>query len=134
MPGSNWERVQEIFLEAADLPEAEQPAWLDSACGDDAALREEVESLLRADREGAGVLAKAIENAAESILEEPDIVGMRLGAYRVTEEIGRAASAPSIWRSATTISITKKSPSRSSSTAWIPPRSWAVSATNGRSW
>ena len=89
MPGSNWERVQEIFLAAADLPEAERAAWLDTACGDDAALREEVESLLRADREGERVLASAIENAAESILKEPDIVGTRLGAYRVTEEIGR---------------------------------------------
>ncbi len=89
MPGSNWERVQEVFLAAADMPEAEQKAWLETACAGDAALREEVESLLRADREGEGVLATAIETAAESILEEPNIVGMRLGAYRVTSEIGR---------------------------------------------
>jgi eukaryotic-like serine/threonine-protein kinase len=87
--GSNWERVQDIFLTAADLPESEQSAFLDGACADDTALRKEVESLLRADREGEGVLASAIESAAESILEEPDIVGMRLGAYRVTSEIGR---------------------------------------------
>jgi eukaryotic-like serine/threonine-protein kinase len=89
VPGSNWERVQDIFLTAADLPEAEQAAFLDTACDGDAGLREEVESLLRADREGEGVLASAIETAAESILEEPNIVGIRLGAYRVTSEIGR---------------------------------------------
>jgi serine/threonine protein kinase/tetratricopeptide (TPR) repeat protein len=89
VPGSNWERVQEVFLAAADLPEAEQPAWLDAACEGDAALREEVESLLRADREAVGALASAIEVTAESILQEPDIVGLRLGAYRVTSEIGR---------------------------------------------
>jgi serine/threonine protein kinase/tetratricopeptide (TPR) repeat protein len=89
VPGSDWERLQEIFLTAADLPEGEQQAWLDTACGDDAALRAEVESLLRADREDNNVLANAIETAAESILEEPNIVGTRLGAYRVTEEIGR---------------------------------------------
>ena len=89
MPGYNWERVQELFLAAADLAESEQPAWLDDACMGDAGLREEVESLLRADRASAVSLSTAIETAAGALLEEPPIVGLRLGAYRVIREIGR---------------------------------------------
>ena len=89
MPGYNWDRVQELFLAAADLAESEQPAWLDSACMGDTALREEVESLLRADRSSGASLATAVESAAGSLLEEPPIVGLRLGAYRVIREIGR---------------------------------------------
>ncbi len=37
---------QAIFLAVRDLPEANRSAFLDGACGSDAALRAEVESLL----------------------------------------------------------------------------------------
>lgn len=41
-------RAKDLFLEARKLPEAERTAWLEEACGGDAAMREEVESLLAA--------------------------------------------------------------------------------------
>lgn len=43
-------RVAEIFAEAADLPTPERGAYLDQACGGDAALRQEVDELLGFDR------------------------------------------------------------------------------------
>src|SRR6516164_4561194 len=48
------ERVKEIFLQAADLSDdAARAAYLDNACGGDAALRARVEALLRShDPEG----------------------------------------------------------------------------------
>ena len=78
MPVNNWDRVQEIFRAAADLAESEQSAWLDSACIGDMALREELQSLLQADRASGVSLATAVETAAGSLLEEPPIVGLRL--------------------------------------------------------
>jgi hypothetical protein len=42
-----------VFLEVADLPESEREAALSRACGDDAALRSEIEVLLRADAQAA---------------------------------------------------------------------------------
>ena len=46
---SDTNRVKEIFLGAAELPDAAaQAAYLDRACGGDAGLRDRVEALLRA--------------------------------------------------------------------------------------
>jgi serine/threonine protein kinase/tetratricopeptide (TPR) repeat protein len=87
--GDNWDRVQELFLTAADLPDAEQVAWLDSACNGDASLRSEVESLLRADRTGGAPLDSAIRSMASSVVDDPPLTGLRLGVYRVVREIGR---------------------------------------------
>src|SRR5262245_53820580 len=46
---TDHDRVKQIFLEAAEEPdEAARGAYLDRACGGDAALRDRVEALLRA--------------------------------------------------------------------------------------
>lgn len=70
MSGDNWERVQEIFLAAAYLSEAERPALLDTACRDDRDLRHEVESLLRADTSTSGSLSAAIQSEAGALLRD----------------------------------------------------------------
>jgi hypothetical protein len=69
MSADNWGRVQEIFLAAADLSEAERPAFLETACRDDRALRDEVESLLRADMWPSVGLAAAIQSEAGAVLQ-----------------------------------------------------------------
>jgi hypothetical protein len=53
MDVERWALVKQIFHAAVDLPAAERPAALDAACGRDAALRRDVESLLMS-HEGAG--------------------------------------------------------------------------------
>lgn len=45
----HWQRVNELFHSTLALPPADRRAFLDSACGGDAALREEVLSLVLAD-------------------------------------------------------------------------------------
>ena len=88
--GDNWDRVQEIFLQAVDLCPAERSQVLDSACGDDDGLRQEIESLLQEDAAAEAALDTVIRTEAASVLEEePLSAGVRLGAYRVIEEIGR---------------------------------------------
>ena len=46
MPEPKSDRVQEIFAEALQQPTADRKAYLAQACGDDAALRSQVEDLL----------------------------------------------------------------------------------------
>jgi eukaryotic-like serine/threonine-protein kinase len=91
MPIDNWERIQDLFSAAADLPRKDRARFLDEHCGPDTAVRREVESLLAADSrmgEGEKVFA-AIEAEAQSIANVPTPIGSRLGAYRVVKEIGR---------------------------------------------
>ncbi len=83
-----WARVKAVFLEAVELSEDERRAFVAEACGDDAMLREEVESLLANARAAAGF----IETRAADLLarDEPGDAprrlepGARLGAYEVT--------------------------------------------------
>src|SRR5580698_7476907 len=89
MPSQQWERIESIFLNAADLPRAEQQAFLDQACGDDRALRQEVQSLLDSDRKSGEKITRAVETEAESLFGLSPIIGSRLGVWRVVRELGR---------------------------------------------
>ena len=46
MTTETWRRLQDIFDRVLEVPPADRSALLDEACGRDAALRAEVESLL----------------------------------------------------------------------------------------
>ncbi len=80
--------VEELFQQAIDLPPDQRRRFLDERCGSDEALRLEVESLLRYERE-----------APESFLERPpgsapvpaDAPGTRIGRYKIIEAIGEGA-------------------------------------------
>ncbi len=90
MPGGNWEQIEEVFLAAADLPSADRVRYLDTACKGNAALRAEVESLLRADSSGSSAITTAIASEVNALLDEDaSLVGTRVGAYRLLKEIGR---------------------------------------------
>jgi hypothetical protein len=86
-----WERIQQLFLEAADLPLKAQARFLDSACAGDPDLRAEVESLVAADRKnGAGVAAAVGSEAAlffdlesSETSDWQELAGQRLGPYRL---------------------------------------------------
>ncbi len=49
MSDERWERVEEPFHEAADLPPNQRVSFLERVCGGDDALRHEIESLLTHD-------------------------------------------------------------------------------------
>jgi hypothetical protein len=65
-PG-RWERVEEIVAAAMELNGGQRPAYVERACGGDAELRQDVETLL-----GGG-----------------DGLPARIGNYRIVREIGR---------------------------------------------
>jgi len=89
-------RVKEVFTETLDHPEAERGAFLDGACGDDAALRREVEALLAALSERP-VLEAATLAAGRSMGLKPQASspkphgegpGTRVGPYKLLQLIG----------------------------------------------
>lgn len=83
----DWDRIDEIFLAAADLPPAEQERFVRAVCNGNSHLLRTIQQLLQAERTGPD-LASAIEFEARSLLGEQPLAGMRLGAYRVVRAIG----------------------------------------------
>ena len=92
MGDDRWSRIADHFHQAAHLPPAEQPAFLDSACAGDQELRREVESLLAADATKAAIEGAAVAPAAEHLAqadEETDLIGKRIDRYLITGLIGK---------------------------------------------
>jgi non-specific serine/threonine protein kinase/serine/threonine-protein kinase len=56
MSQTRWERIKDRVHQALQLPAAERAQFLDDACGSDAAMRAEVESLLSVDAKTGGTL------------------------------------------------------------------------------
>jgi WD40 repeat protein len=86
MTPERFRRVEEVFDAVADAAAADRDALLDTLCGEDAELRAEVTSLLRALGSDATVIAGAIGRAAASatLPEAP----RRLGPYRLERLLG----------------------------------------------
>ena len=82
-----WTRIETLYEGALERPPEMWEAWLEGAC-DDAELRREVLQML------------AVGDRAAEFLEAPIVDGLlagsqgerRIGAYRLTEEIGRGGS------------------------------------------
>ncbi len=91
MSSDRVEQARELFLAVLDLPPGERDVLLDERCGDDSALRGEIESLLAHDEQGRGVmdppvLVPEIMPAAErTTLEDAPRapVSTRIGHYEI---------------------------------------------------
>jgi tetratricopeptide (TPR) repeat protein len=81
---------REVFEAALELPPEKRDAYLDSACGGDAALRERLEALLS--KHGrAGTFLERPAVPAQATVDEPapsERPGTLIGPYRLMEEIG----------------------------------------------
>jgi Tol biopolymer transport system component len=85
----NWERIQNLFLAALDLRPDERARFLDTACGGDAEVRREVESLIAHDGANERPIAEALEGTARSLFESMSIrPETRVGDYEVQKLIG----------------------------------------------
>jgi len=85
------ERQREIVLKALEKPTpAERASYLDGACGNDTALRSEVELLLQHDTEGSFLEHPAMEAGktfpGESVVSEGP--GTTIGRYKLLQKIG----------------------------------------------
>lgn len=93
MNADRWERIQNLFHEAADLNPPERGAFLERACHGDAELRSEVLALLEEDQ-ASTILDRDMGQIAEELLgEEPKGASGKLpfeaiGPYRISRLLG----------------------------------------------
>ncbi len=83
-----WATVENIFVAAADLPPGERRQFVESRCGADRELREEVLSLLRYDTRPPNFEEPLGRLAHSALIGEP-LEGTALGPWLVERELGR---------------------------------------------
>src|SRR5215469_2215232 len=84
-----FERIQNLFLQVLELGPNQRARFLESACAGDAEMRREVESLLAYDGASEKPIADALGDVAQSLFDSDEVIGTRLGVWRVQHEIGR---------------------------------------------
>ena len=86
MDPERWRRIEKIYHEAASHPTSERHAFLAAACGPDATLLDEVQSLLD---QGASETGSFDRGPVLASMTEPRLrAGERLGAYEVRGLLG----------------------------------------------
>ena len=91
MTTDRWQRTEAVFHAARARPVAERAAFLAAACGEDEALRRDVESLLDDSSSEDGFLAQPAVRLASHLLANmapATIIGRSLGVYRVDALLG----------------------------------------------
>lgn len=107
MSPERWQKIESLFQSAVELAPSEASVYLDEACGDDKDLRDEVEKLLRSDREASEFIEspiwtdgsvlnttakKEVSDSVEQYLAEDSshsYIGKKIGAFQIVSEIGR---------------------------------------------
>ncbi len=92
MTPERWQQVREIFSSASELEAAARACHLDEACGEDADLRREVESLLAIHRTPDAIVDRfAGDYLSEGGVGVPEDrwLGQRVGPYELVALLGR---------------------------------------------
>ncbi len=88
MEPERWRQIEEVFQAALDCEPERRSAFLDTACGGDRSLLQEIESLLGSYQKGGFTEAPAFHDAVRLIEKDYSVAGRRIGPYRVIREIG----------------------------------------------
>jgi len=91
MTPERWQKVEEIFQGALDLPETERPSALANACAGDLELQRETTSLLKAHDAAVDFLEESVlELDADVLIREGDErrAGIRIAHYEILERLG----------------------------------------------
>jgi serine/threonine protein kinase len=80
------DKAEAIVDAALDLVPADRPAYLDTACGGDAALRQTVEALLHAHQHAPPIRAASTPAPTAPILSEKP--GDKIGPYKLLQRLG----------------------------------------------
>ena len=89
MDSSRWQRIQELFHSAADLPQSEQKIFLKNACDGDNELFLEVCAMLAQDAGGNSLLDQKLADVAEKTLATgAPLVSKELGPYQISRLLG----------------------------------------------
>src|SRR5262245_65900213 len=82
---------ESLFARALRIESAtERAAYLTQACGEDLALRAEVEALLRASERSGDLLDLPDQTAAHADLTASERPGAVIGPYRLLQQIGES--------------------------------------------
>jgi len=118
MNPERWQQVKGVLEQALDLAPKQRKGFLDDACRDDQALRQEVDSLLQEENEDAdGPLQSPVNVSLKDVaLEAESWAGRRIGSYEIIELIGeggmgslfRAARADEQYKKQVAIKIVKQ--------------------------
>src|SRR5262245_29528186 len=98
MDSQRARHVEELFTAASEQTAAARAEFLDRACCDDSALRQELEALLAADTEAGPFLespacGSAAEECSQSAVGDMPAEGMRIGRYQIIRVIGSGGMA-----------------------------------------
>jgi serine/threonine-protein kinase len=91
MDSIRWERIQELFHQAATLPPREQDVFLAAACGTDIELMEEVRAMLTEDSHPTSLLDRDVAEVARDVLsggEALQFSNRDFGSYRLVRLLG----------------------------------------------
>jgi len=80
-----WQKIEELYHSALERDPLARGAFLDGACGHDADLRREVESLLAEAPTGQGLLDHP---TAAFVAESGALVGQTISHYRIVKKLG----------------------------------------------
>ncbi len=90
--GANrYHRVKELFQVALEKPASEREAFLVVACGDDLALKKEVEDLIDMSEAAEDFFEEPAFHLADNLkskIADPVFEGRRIGNYQIIREIG----------------------------------------------
>ncbi len=93
MDASIWQQLEQLFARAVELPPEERDAFCDRACGDDAALREELRTLLRSHDETSGLLDTPLQPRGTAAAMRADKApGTRIGVWSLGALIRRGGA------------------------------------------
>src|SRR3984893_15929917 len=91
MDRARWDRIQKLFHDAADVPQGEQRAFLEAACGDDEELVLEVLNMLDQDANGHSLLDRNIADLAQETLANAipaSLILKEFGPYQILKLLG----------------------------------------------
>ena len=84
-----WERLEELFAQAVELPHESQAALIERETASDPELGARISALLHHDRIAGARISRVIAGAAQMAADPVDWTGRYFGPYRVVREIGR---------------------------------------------
>lgn len=95
MKAERWQRIEELYHSAAEMPIAQRRQYLQQACREDKDLLQEIESLLKhsdtpdnlLDKPAVAVLAREIADTPSRV-ERPRLEGQTISHYRILQAIG----------------------------------------------
>src|SRR5947209_20099782 len=84
------DRLESLFAAALQKPPADRAAYLDQACADEPAVRQRVETLLRAQAAAGSFLQVPPADPCVTVDQAPvsEAAGTVIGPYKLIEQIG----------------------------------------------